>query len=96
MTRFMVEGYAEAQQMALYTAPRLAAAFGGERIDWFFRQAVGADPRLWNVTMTARGVFGPDVVGLDRFWDVTTMGQWGAHVARYAAYGQGIGLLYGF
>jgi hypothetical protein len=101
--RFQQEGFTRGQlralQQALLRSPALYASlqaiFRGERIDWFFRQAVQLDEALQGlVRLTPRGVFGPDVIGPGVWWDVTTVGQWAAHEALYSAFGEGIQLFY--
>ena len=82
--RFNQEGFTDAQMSRLATNPTLEAAFQGERIDTFFKEAVSADPNLQLLQTTPRFQFGPDVYDAanSRWWDVTTPGQWGAHVAK--------------
>lgn len=80
------------------TNPQLQAVFRGERIDTFFKESLSADPNLGSLQITRRFRFGPDVFepASNSWWDVTTPGQWGAHVGRYTpSFGQGTPLFYG-
>jgi len=82
------------QALRLLSRPGLRAAFQGERIDTFFKAALQADTELMEfLQITPRFVRGPDVFypGANVWWDVTTLAQWGAHVAKYTA-GWGAGI----
>lgn len=95
--RFEEEGFTQKQGIRLKTNPNLQAAFKGERIDTFFKELVSADPRLQHLNVTPRFKFGPDVFNpaTKTWWDVTTKGQWEAHVNKYTSkFGTGIPLIY--
>jgi len=96
LVRFSEEGFTQRQLNAMLKRPQLEAAFRGERIDFYFREAVMADSRLGHVQMTPRFKFGPDVFDAANgvWWDVTTMRDLGRHATKYARFGDGIGLLY--
>jgi hypothetical protein len=97
LARFESEGLTNAQARRVALNPNLEAAFRGERIDTFFKESVAADPRLQHLEITPRFEAGPDVYDAEsgQWWDVTTSGQWGAHVRLYSTqYGTGTPLLY--
>ncbi len=99
VARFEAEGFTAKQAARIAENPELEAAFRGDRIDAFFKDAVRADPQLGHLNVTPRFTFGPDVVspGGGVWWDVTTFGQWGKHVQMYTPkFGQGVPLLYEF
>jgi RHS repeat-associated protein len=98
VARFAERGFTPAQTARIATNPNMEAAFRGERIDTFFKQAVENDPTLQHLSITPRFQFGPDVFDPNTatWWDVTTPAQWGAHVEKYSGqFGTGIPLLYG-
>jgi hypothetical protein len=77
--------------------PAWEAAFRGERIDTFFKQAVLGDPNLRHLRVTPRFKFGPDVFDPVRnvWYDVTTPAQWQGHLLKYEEiFGQGVPLFY--
>lgn len=83
--RFNAEGFTQGQEAALVDNPNLEAAFRGERIGTFAKEAAAADPALQGTTITVRFQPGADFIDQatgDR-WDITTLRQWAAHVARY-------------
>jgi hypothetical protein len=91
-------GMSEAQAARKVTNPRLEPAFRGQVIDAAAKQAILSDPALEGLYVTRSGEFGPDISDpiSDRWWDITTPGQWGAHVARYSdPFGSGIPLFTG-
>jgi hypothetical protein len=97
VTRFGSEGFTANQAARLAENPNLEAAFRGERIDTFFKQSVADDQRLNHLEITPRFQFGPDVFNpaTNTWWDVTTQGQWGAHVGKYSGqFGAGVPLIY--
>ena len=83
--RFGAEGLTPKQLAAVAKNPNLEPAFTGERIHTFFGESVGADPALQHLELTPRFQFGPDVIDplTGRWYDVTTPGQWPAHVLKY-------------
>jgi hypothetical protein len=86
------------QTLRLAENPGLQAAFRGERIDTFFKEAVRHDARLGHLQVTPRFSFGPDVFNpaTRTWWDVTTAGRWESHIGKYTEqFGTGIKLLYG-
>ncbi len=91
ISRFNAEGFTEAQSEALLNHPNLEAAFRGDRIDTFFKESVANDPALQHLELTPRFKFGPDVFdpATQRWWDVTTPKQWGAHTSKYWLFGEG-------
>ncbi len=89
------KGLTNAQSAVAEELPWMEQIFKGERVDWCFRQAFLRNPKLMEsgLQMTPRGVFGPDVFSnsLKVWWDVTTEGQWAAHVLKYTEmFGKGI------
>jgi hypothetical protein len=98
LDRFASEGFTEEQAAKLEESPSMAATWRGDRIDSFFKEAVRNDPRLDHLSITERFKFGPDVFDsvTSVWWDVTTTGEWAAHVGKYTAtFGDGVPLLYG-
>ena len=90
--RFEQQSFTQRQVKALATKPWLYALFKGERIDTFFKSFVKEDPRLSHLNITPRFKFGPDVYNAEShvWWDVTTKGQWNAHLVKYSKrYGPG-------
>jgi hypothetical protein len=85
LQRFASQGFTQNQVRALVRKPGLRSVFQGERIDTFVKETVANDPSLSGLDITGRGVFGADFVDLatSRWYDVTTPGEWVAHVARY-------------
>ena len=64
-------------------------------IDSAAKQAILSDPSLDGLYVTRAGEFGPDIGDpiTGRWWDITTPGQWAAHVAQYGdPFGTGIPL----
>ena len=97
LAQFEREGLTRAQTLRAASNPRLEPAYRGDRIDAFFKKSVDADPRLKHLTVTPRFRFGPDVFNpaTKKWWDVTTLKQWGKHVQKYSAqFGEGMGLFY--
>jgi RHS repeat-associated protein len=90
VARFEAEGMTEAQAMRAAENPNLAAAFRGERIDTFAKESVAADSRLSHVDITPRFQRGPDFIDTKTgtWYDITTPGQWDAHVAKYGPGGR--------
>jgi hypothetical protein len=69
----------------------------GERIDTFAKEAVAKDASLRHLKITQRFEFGPDFYDPinNRWYDITTIGQWNSHEGRYTlGFSQGIPLLY--
>lgn len=99
MARYEEEGLTEAQIEAVAKEPGMESLFRGERIDFFMRESVAEDPWLSEtLESTPRGQFGPDFYNPSTsvWYDVTTLGQWGAHVAKYSVmFGRGVGILFG-
>jgi RHS repeat-associated protein len=83
--RFAAEGLTRTQEAALEDHPNLEAAFKGERIDTFAKASAAADPRLSEIQITARFRPGADFIdpASGRWWDITTLRQWAAHVDKY-------------
>ncbi len=84
------------QKIKLDDSPELEPAFRGQRIDRAVKSAVKQDEALRGELWVSRsGEFGPDFhdVMSNTWWDITTTGQWKAHVSRYSVpFGDGIGL----
>jgi RHS repeat-associated protein len=75
----------------------MEAANRGTNIHNIARQLVEEDPLLGNISTSGPGQFGPDFYSVQtgQWWDITTPGQWLAHVAKYtAAFGEGTFLGY--
>jgi len=92
IAKFEAEGFTAKQAAALAENPGLEAAFRGDRIDTFFKEAVQADSELQHLEITPRFKFGPDVFdpAANKWWDVTTPAQWDRHVIKYeSGFGQG-------
>jgi RHS repeat-associated protein len=83
--QFRPSMFTQPQNDALRQNRWLYNLFRGERIDLLFRRSVLNDPRLTNVRLTPRGVFGPDVLPTEGegWWDVTTTGSWARHAKLY-------------
>ena len=97
VARLETEGLTPAQAARVAENPNLKAAFEGERIDTFFKEAVRADPNLQHLQVTPRFRFGPDVFdpAANVWYDVTTPAQWQNHVLKYQpGFGQGVPLHY--
>jgi len=97
LARFESEGFTARQAARLSVNPRLEAAYRGERVDTFFKEAVRLDPRLSHLQITSRFKFGPDVYdpATRVWWDVTTPGEWAGHVKKYTpSFGGGRPLFY--
>jgi uncharacterized iron-regulated membrane protein len=80
------QGLTEAQAAAAARYPGLAAAFRGSNIDAIAKASVAEDPALQGISITPRFVAGPDFYDAtsgSSWWDITTQGQWAAHVAQY-------------
>jgi hypothetical protein len=91
-------GLTVAQKASLKNNPWLESMHRGERIDTFVKELVANDKSLRHLTITPRFKFGPDFHDPvnNRWYDVTTIGQWKSHEGRYTlGFGQGIPLLYG-
>jgi hypothetical protein len=91
-------GLTFAQKASLKYNPWLEPMHRGERIDTFAKESVAKDPSLRHLKITQRFEFGPDFYDPinNRWYDVTTIGQWDSHEGRYTlGFGQGIPLLYG-
>jgi hypothetical protein len=98
IAQFGKVGFTRNQTLRLAESPKLRAAFRGERIDTFFKEAVRYDARLGHLQVTPRFTFGPDVYNPATrvWWDATTPSQWQSHVNRYTReFGTGNKLLYG-
>ncbi len=89
------------QERAATDEPWLRPIFEGNVIDQAVKDAAAKDPELESLYITRPGEFGPDFLDLNslpgkpRWYDVTTRGDWAAHVRRYADFGQGTGIFYG-
>ena len=83
--KFAADRFTRGQLAALDRNPGLEAAFRGERIDTFAKQSAALDPRLNGIQITGRFQRGADFIDpvSGNWWDITTEGQWDAHVARY-------------
>lgn len=69
--------------------PNLEPAYRGSVIDRAAKARIVADPGV-DVSVTPDLTFGPDVYTNGNWWDMTTPGQWQAHVDRYTpGYGAG-------
>jgi len=92
---FEKTGFTAKQERAIAKDPNLKAAFRGDRIDKFFKEAVRDDPMLRHLEVTPRGKFGPDVFDPEtqKWWDVTTSKQWDKHTEKYWLFGDGTALL---
>jgi hypothetical protein len=78
-----VIGMSPKQARAAAVNPNLAAAYGGSVIDRVAKARIVADPGL-DVSVTPNFKFGPDVYDRSgHWWDMTTPGQWQAHVDKY-------------
>jgi RHS repeat-associated protein len=83
------------QVRAVGRHPFLEAPFRGQVIDNAVKSAARNDPDLSHLWISRPGEFGPDFHDIDTntWWDVTTPGQWQAHVDLYIdPFGAGIGL----
>lgn len=71
----------------------------GTQVDNVFKRLVKQDDSLSHLTVTPRGVFGPDVYKTTsrEYWDLTTKTDWarGTHQARYdRLFGNGTGIFW--
>jgi RHS repeat-associated protein len=85
--QFKMQGFTLRQSLRIALNQNIRAAFQGERIDTFFKFIV--QQRNLPVQITGRFIKGPDIISptLNLWWDLTTQGQWAAHVARYGLNG---------
>jgi RHS repeat-associated protein len=62
-----------------------AARYVGNRIDIWSKASAAEDGRLTTLIVTRSGEYGPDFYDLatGRWYDITTSGQWAAHLAQY-------------
>jgi hypothetical protein len=76
----------EAQALAGAEDANLAAAYRGQVLDRAVKSAAAADPELEFIYITRSGEFGPDFYNLNtgQWYDLTTLGQWSAHMSKYA------------
>ena len=75
--------------------PGLANAYRGQVIDTAAKNAIARDPEIKGLYVTRSGEYRPDIHDsmMNTWWDITTPGQWTAHVAQYGGlYGYGIPL----
>jgi RHS repeat-associated protein/uncharacterized repeat protein (TIGR01451 family) len=86
--------YVDSQSMAAYTPkqrvaimryPNLASAYRGSVIDERFKLLIELDPDLTHLQTAKSFQFMPDVVDpvSGQWWDLTTAGQWQAHLNKY-------------
>lgn len=71
----------------------------GTQVDNVFKRLVKQDDSLSHLTVTPRGVFGPDFYKITsrEYWDLTTKTDWahGTHQARYdKLFGNGTGIFW--
>jgi RHS repeat-associated protein len=86
-------GMSRAQARAAADNPGLAKAFRGSVIDSAAKARVAADPALSHVYSTPNFTFGADFFDASgNWWDMTTEGQWQAHVSKYEDYFGGPGV----
>ena len=81
----------------LAIAKRKEQMYMGTQVDTVFKILVEQDESLSHLTVTPRGVFGPDVYKTTsrEYWDLTTKTDWarGTHQARYdRLFGNGTGI----
>ena len=87
---FDQQGFTDPQKAAIGRNPNLEPAFRGERMDTIWKKLVGNDPELPpGLQITPRFVKGPDVIDPEtgQWWDLTTPGQWPAHLDKYGPNG---------
>ena len=90
-----VIGLSDAQLAAGAENPGLLEAARGSVIGEQARRYIGQDPALSDLWLTGRGEYGPDIVDFSgqRWWDITTPGQWQMHLDKYSdGFGTGIGI----
>jgi RHS repeat-associated protein len=77
--------YTPRQQAAMAKNPNLAPAYRGSAIDRRFKLLTELDPDLTHVQTSKPFQFMPDVVdpASGQWWDLTTAGQWQAHLNKY-------------
>jgi hypothetical protein len=76
-------GMSPNQARAAAVNPNLEPAYRGSVIDQATKTRIVADPGL-DVSVTPNFQFGPDVYNTSgNWWDMTTPGQWQAHVDKY-------------
>ena len=76
-------GMSPNQARAAAVNPNLEPAYRGSVIDQAAKTRIVADPGL-DVSVTPNFQFGPDVYNTNgNWWDMTTPGQWEAHVDKY-------------
>lgn len=76
-------GMSPNQARAAAVNPNLEPAYRGSVIDQAAKTRIVADPGL-DVSVTPNFQFGPDVYDTSgNWWDMTTLGQWQAHVDKY-------------
>ncbi len=83
----------------LAIAKRKEQMYMGTQVDTAFERLVEQDESLSHLTITPRGVFGPDVYKTtsQEYWDLTTKTDWGhgIHQARYdKLFGNGTGIFW--
>ena len=83
----------------LAIAKRKEQMYMGTQVDTVFKILVEQDESLSHLTVTPRGVFGPDVYKTTsrEYWDLTTKTDWarGTHQARYdRLFGNGTGIFW--
>jgi hypothetical protein len=87
-----VIGMSRAQAQAAGDNEGLAKAFRGSVIDKAAKARVAADPELAHVYSTPNFTFGADFFDANgNWWDMTTEGQWPAHLTKYGGYFGGPG-----
>lgn len=89
------KGLSRKQKDAVSQNPNLEKAYRGSNIHAEL-ELIDADGALNHLEQTPRFKRGPDVIdpATGRWYDLTTPGQWGAHVRRYASFGEGTPIWY--
>jgi len=83
--------FSQAQEAAIARNGKLYNTYKGDLIDSYVKNALinSGDDEEYNLYITARYKFGPDVTRLSglpdyvEWYDITTRGQWAAHFRKY-------------